>query len=277
MFLISVVIPIRNEEAILWQSITAIAPVFEKLFGIQNWKFILVDNCSTDSTPVILKRICEAWPLTSIVFEREPNYGAALRAGLSAVDTPFAHVIDLEQWDIPFIVWAWKNRCNHDLFIGSKRADPTICHQPPYRFFLSWGLNSILHLFFGFTGTETHGPKLINMETVGPLIDICVSQRGQYDTEFVLRSIRSGCSVVEVPIAHKEIRPPRNLMFKKVFFNIVGMYRLYILLQTVPFSGAMRLRRICREDILPSYREFERECIAQPVSSDLAASTGETT
>ena len=248
--LLSVVIPIRNEEAILWHNASALAGALDTIVGAGRWQFVLVDNASTDATPGIIAKILERWPPSFTVFAPQPNYGAALRAGLSQVRTPYGGIVDVEQWDVPFLAWAWRHRDDYDLFIGSRRADPSLSIRPKYRWLLSWGLNALLQLFFEFTGTETHGPKLIRMERMTELIARCVSDRGQYDTEIVLRAIRASRRIVEVPIASEEHRRPRALMLNKIAWNILAFNRLRHVLQDVPREGPVRYWRFTREDAL---------------------------
>lgn len=248
--ILSVVVPILNEEERLWGNLSEVANMLDTTIGKRKWKFILVDNGSTDTTPMIIERITRQWPPSYSIYEVKQNYGAALRVGLSRVDTTWAHTIDVDQWDIPFLKWAWKRRYEYDVFIASKRADPTICHQPTYRKFLSWGLNALLQLFFSYTGSDTHGPKLLNIDKLRPILDKCFLDRGQYDTEIVLRAVRAGLRLVELPVTHKEIRRPRNLLLKKILWNLVAFNRLRKVLRDVPFEGPVRLRRFTREDVL---------------------------
>jgi glycosyltransferase involved in cell wall biosynthesis len=255
--LLSVVIPIRNEEAILWENASTLADALNTIVGAGRWRFVLVDNASSDATPAILRKIVETWTPSFGVYAAQPNYGAALRAGLSRVDTPYAAIVDVDQWDAPFLAWAWRYRDEYDLFIGSRRADPSLSVRPRYRWFLSWGLNALLQLFFEFTGTETHGPKLIRMEHMSGLIGRCVSDRGQYDTEIVLRAIRASRRVVEVPISNVERRRPRNLMVNKIAWNIVAFNRLRRILRDVPREGPVRYRRFTREDVLAVHAEYD--------------------
>jgi hypothetical protein len=166
-------------------------------------------------------------------------------------------MVDIEQWDLPFIAWAWKNRDRYDLFIASKRADPTLCFQEPYRKLLSCGLNALLQLFLGFTGTDTHGPKLLNRESHEPIINVCTLDRGQFDTEFVLRALRNQLKLVEVPVVYQETRPHRNWMIKKIVWNLFAFRRLVTIMKDVPFKGPIRFHRFTREDVLSEINELK--------------------
>jgi hypothetical protein len=151
---------------------------FDRMLGPGNWLYIFVDNGSNDKTPDILNHIVERWPASQVVRLERPNYGAALKAGLRAATTKWIYMIDIEQWDLPFMSWAWYNRNHYDLFIGSKRADPTLNFQAPYRKFLSAGLNFALQIIFQYSGTDTHGPKLLNRKTLDDIIAKCQLDRG---------------------------------------------------------------------------------------------------
>lgn len=247
---LSVIIPVFNEEVILRENLQILGRELNNNFGRGFWKFIIVDNGSTDRTSEILKEELHKYPESKRIYEKIPNYGNALRAGLSACDTHYAHLIDIEQYDIPFLRWAWKNIDNFDILIGSKRSNWTIQERFFYRRFLSWGLNGLLQIFFDFMGTETHGPKLINMVRIKNVINACVCDRGQFDTEIVLRSLRAGFRIAEAPIAFKEQRPARNLMLKKILWNLLAFNRLRIEIKKVPVGANIYYNQFSRSDVL---------------------------
>ena len=87
---ISIVMPVYNEESLLWQSAEKMAPLFDSVFGENRWRFVFVDNGSTDDTPGILGRITGKWPDTNAIRLAKPNFGDALREGLAKTDTPWA-------------------------------------------------------------------------------------------------------------------------------------------------------------------------------------------
>jgi glycosyltransferase involved in cell wall biosynthesis len=251
---LSIVIPVFNEQSILMANAEALANYLDNMFGSDNWLYIFVDNGSTDGTPALLRHIVERWPLSRVVDLKKPNYGAALKAGLRATTTKWVYMLDIEQWDLPFMTWAWNNRHQYDLFIASKRADPTLNFQRPYRRFLSVGLNAALQVLFRYSGTDTHGPKLLNRESLNSIIANCELDRGQFDTELVLRAMRNSKRLVEVPVEYKESRPHRNLMIKKIYWNLIALRRLQHVMRDVPFEGAVRYYRFAREDVLAQHQ-----------------------
>lgn len=56
---------------------------------------------------------------------------------------------------------------------------------------------------------RTHGPKLLRMSTMRPILDKCVMRRGQFDTEFTLRALRQGLRLAEVPSLSRPAQEPQ--------------------------------------------------------------------
>jgi glycosyltransferase involved in cell wall biosynthesis len=252
--LVSIVIPVFNEQSILMANVETLANYFDEMLGSGNWLYIFVDNGSTDGTPALLGHIVERWPQSRVISLEKPNYGAALKAGLRAAATKWVYMLDIEQWDLPFMTWAWNHRHQYDLFIGSKRADPTLNFQQPYRRLLSAGLNAALQVLFRYSGTDTHGQKLLNRESLNAIAAKCELDRGQFDTELVLRAMRNSKRLVEVPVECRESRPHRNLMIKKIFWNLVALRRLTHVMRDVPFEGQVSYYRLAREDVLRQHQ-----------------------
>ncbi len=245
---LSVVVPIYNEESLLFETAQALAEHLDRLVGRAGWEYVLVDNGSKDATPAIIRRVTATWPGTAIEIPA-PNFGAALRAGLDAASGRWVHVINVDFWDFPFLAWAWLNRHDYDLILGSKRADPTLNRQTRYRKTLSWGLNAILTLLFGFPGTDTHGLKLMDLRAMRPSVEKCVMDRGQFDTEFMLRAMRSGLRLAEVPVPYADKRTARNWMLSKIAWNVKDMFRLRRVIHAVPWSGPLKYHRWSRADV----------------------------
>jgi glycosyltransferase involved in cell wall biosynthesis len=244
------VIPLFNEEEIVTQNLEILADFFDRLVGTHRWCFILVENGSTDKTPELVKNAVERWLPSRAISLSIPNVGKAFKAGLQEAKTKWVYQIEIEQWDLPFMAWAWKRRDSYDLLLGSKRADPTLNHQEPYRKLLSCGLNAILQLFFNFTGTDTHGPKLLNRQTLREIIDSCNLDRGQFDSELVLRTARSGLRIIEAPTLYRDVRPHRNWMLSKIVWNCGALVRLYRVMKGVPYTGNIIHDRVSRDAVL---------------------------
>jgi glycosyltransferase involved in cell wall biosynthesis len=245
---LSVVVPVYNEADHLSPMAESLGQTLDRVVGRARWQYVLVNNGSVDGSSKVLDAITASWPASRVLTLDRPNYGTALRVGLQAAEAPFAYVINVDFWDPLFLRWAWANRDQYDLILGSKRADPTLNKLPAYRKFLSAGLNLIFQVFFDFVGRDTHGQKLIRLAAVHDILPRCVMERGQFDTELTMRALRGGLWIAEVPVPIVQSRSPRNLMLAKIYRNFVDLLRLRRVMQDVP-SLRTRYHRWSREDM----------------------------
>lgn len=246
---LSVVIPIYNEENILIQMAELLAPHLDEIAGHQCWQFVLVDNGSNDLSPQICDQIISRWPESIKIELGKPDYGEALFQGLMSATGPWAFVINVDFWDVPFMRWCYRTRGTYDMVMGSKRADDVLNRQDRYRRLLSWGLNTILQTVFNFPGTDTHGQKFIYLPSLRPIFHQCVMRRGQFDTEFTLRAARAKLWLAEVPVPIVELRKARNLMLHKIARNVIDIFRLREVMRSNRSRTAMRYHRWSREDV----------------------------
>ncbi len=246
---LSIVVPIYNEQSDLMHMAEQLAPHLDEIAGERRWQFVLVDNGSVDGSRDICDQIVHRWPESIKVELRQPNYGEALYQGLMHAAGPWAFIINVDFWDVPFMRWCFRTRGSYDLIMGSKRADGALNEQTFYRRLLSWGLNTILQTIFNFPGTDTHGQKFIYLPALRPVFTQCVMRRGQFDTEFTLRAARAKLWLAEVPVPIVELRKARNLMLHKIARNIVDVYRLREAMRKTRTRAAMRYHRWAREDI----------------------------
>lgn len=246
---LSVVVPVYNEQDILMDMAEQLAPHLDLIAGRSCWQFVLVDNGSSDRSPEICDEIVRRWPASIKVRLQKPDYGEALYQGLMRAAAPWAFIINVDFWDVPFMRWCFKTRGVYDLVMGSKRADQALNQQDEYRRLLSWGLNTILQTIFGFVGSDTHGQKFVYLPALRPIFQQCVMRRGQFDTEFTLRACRARLWLAEVPVPIVELRKARNLMLSKIFRNIIDITRLRNVMRDIPAQAAMRYHRWSREDV----------------------------
>ena len=245
---LSVVVPIYNEAEHLAERVFLFVESLNQLLDCQQWELLLINNGSRDKTAAIISDIKDKIPNVSSLYFPKPNYGFAIHQGVNHALNPWIYIVDLDQWDNPFLQWSWRYRYEYQLIISSKRADPSINKQSRFRFILSWGLNAALQILFAFPGSDTHGQKLFNRQDLKEILKHIRADRGQFDVEFVVRTLRSGKSVIELPVPYIEMRPPRNTILIKILWNSWALSKLAWRLRGMTYSS-VELRRVSRSDV----------------------------
>ncbi|MEV7778102.1 glycosyltransferase family 2 protein [Kitasatospora sp. NPDC088351] len=98
--LLSVVMPIYNEQEALPLTVQRLRPILDEL-GI-DYEVVGIDDGSTDATPALMQKIHQDWPEFRIVrFARNSGHQAALTAGIHRAFGDYVVSIDADLQDPP--------------------------------------------------------------------------------------------------------------------------------------------------------------------------------
>jgi len=217
------VIPVFNEEGIIELQLRKVLeePPFPVLVTV-------VENGSTDGTAGILDRLAAEFANLHVIRLPEPNYGLAMREGLLASRLGIVLIDDADVLDTDF--WsrglALLDRDGVDIVQGSKVLAGRQDGRPLVRRLATLGLTLLLKILFRYPGTDTHGPKVMRMEKVRPVIGMCGLELDIFPTELVIRSQRAGLVVKEIPIHIREMRRTPFPLRKRVRRAIRDLLRL---------------------------------------------------
>ncbi|MBE5948042.1 MAG: glycosyltransferase family 2 protein [Lachnospiraceae bacterium] len=97
MFKISIIIPFYNTSKYIDRCLNSL---INQTIGIENLQLILVDDASTDDTPVRLKEYEQKFPeqITLILCEENGKQGTARNIGLKYAVAPYIGYIDSDDW-----------------------------------------------------------------------------------------------------------------------------------------------------------------------------------
>ena len=247
--LLSVILPVKNESQLIQESIISFHKEIKEVLNSENFEFVIVLNGCTDDSENKINKLMEKYKINLVKLSTS-NYGLALKTGILNSNSNYILILNADIiWDKKFFNWAWLNKEKYAIILGSKRADPTLNFQPSYRKLLSKGLNLILTTLFDSVVMDTHGIKLMDLKKTIEIIKDSEMTRGQFDTEFTLKSLRAGLEIAEIPVLYKENRKPRNLMITKIIQNIYDLFFLYIRMKKIKYSSNIRYRRFSREDL----------------------------
>jgi hypothetical protein len=186
---VSIVIPVYNEEGILS---AALADLTEKLAEVDwTYEILVAENGSTDATVAIAQQFSERHPEVHVFSTGEPNYGKALKEGILRARGTYVICDEIDLCDVAFyhVAMAQLKHAGFDFVVGSKRAQGSRDRRPGYRRAATTVLNGMLRVATGFQGTDTHGLKAFRRETVLPVVQACVVDRGRC---CVGRAVRPG-------------------------------------------------------------------------------------
>jgi len=228
---LSVVIPVYNEEAILREACEELMARLDE----HGWEYevVVTENGSRDRTLEILRALSAERPRLRFLHSEEPNYGLALRRGILAAKGTYVVTDEIDLCDVRFYerALAILDAGGVDMVVGSKRAPGSQDHRPAYRRLATAVHNTVLRIALGFQGTDTHGVKAFLRDRIAPTAERCVVDKDVFASELVLRAGLEGKSVVEIPIALKEKRPPSIALLRRVPNVLRQVLRLFWVLR----------------------------------------------
>ena len=215
---VSIIIPVHNEGPIIEGSIRELRARFQKTG--RRFEIIIAENGSNDDTVAIAEELCDHFSNIRLLRSPEPNYGAALRAGIEAARGTYVCCDEIDICDVDFHRRALEllvgDDGGFDLVVGSKVMPGARDRRPLSRRAATRIINGILRLSLGFRGTDTHGLKAFRREALLPIVRQCVVDRDMFASELVIRAEREGLRLVEIPLNLVEKRDPSIRLTQRV-------------------------------------------------------------
>jgi glycosyltransferase involved in cell wall biosynthesis len=213
---LSIVIPVYNEAALVASAVAELSQALDERGLI--WEMVLAENGSRDETPAILAGLSAKDARIRSLHVAQPNYGAALKAGILAARGELVVCDEIDLGDLRFYDAALEVLKDEtvDLVVGSKAAKGAVDRRPMVRRVATRVHNGILRLLLDFKGTDTHGLKAFRRERLLPVVQACVVDRDVFASELVIRAWRAGLRVLEIPIELREKRKPTVDLYKRV-------------------------------------------------------------
>jgi glycosyltransferase involved in cell wall biosynthesis len=213
---VSFVIPIFDEEPILHAAVVDLRELL--LPHALAYEIILAENGSRDGTVRAARELEAHYREVRLVQSPTPDYGQALRLGISSARGRFVVCEEIDLCDIDFHVRALSElRSNTaDLVIGSKLMGGSRDERPLLRHMASQIYCGVLRALFDFRGTDTHGLKAFRRDTLLPIVEACQVDGDVFASELVIRAYRAPLRVLEIPVRVLEKRPPSINLLKRV-------------------------------------------------------------
>lgn len=223
--LLSVVVPIHNEERYLPGALAALRNELDEVGAA--YEVILAENGSTDATAALAAAAArEAPSVVRLLRLPEPNYGAAMRAGFREARGQWVANFDIDYFSGDFLRAALAQADRADIVLASKRAPGADDRRRALRRLGTAGFNFLLKLLFRSRVSDTHGMKLIRRQVVEEVVPLVGSTLDLFDTELVIRAERAGYRITEVPARVEEQREARSSFLSRVPRTVAGLLRI---------------------------------------------------
>ena len=213
--MISIVIPVHNEEEVLRPAVERLVADFSSLTG--DFEILLVENGSTDGTWAALEALAAAEPRVRPLRSPRPDYGVALKLGLLEARGEFILSDEIDVLSHDFHRASLRLLADGiDLVIASKRHSEARDDRGLFRRLGSNVITLLLKLACGLNASDTHGLKAWRRAAARALATRATLGGDLFASECVLLAERAGLAIRELPLSLAEIRPTPISLIRRV-------------------------------------------------------------
>lgn len=228
---VDVVIPVLNEEKDLPASIAELHSYLSRGLSDYDWKIIIADNGSTDSTPEVSRSLSADYDHVEYYRMEQRGRGRALRTIWTESRSDVVSYMDVDlSTDInrlPDLVNAITVE-GYDIAIGSRLVKgANVIGRGLKREVASRGYSLMFRTMFltGFSDAQC-GFKAVSRRAADDIVPLVVDNGWFFDTELLLIAEKNGYRIKQVPVKWTEDPDSRVNIIKTAYADIKGLLRM---------------------------------------------------
>ena len=229
----NVIIPVYNEEERIDKTCNAVITFLQE--NNQDYKFVFVDDGSTDNTLNILKKYAtENAKITAFPLNRNMGKGAAVKEGILNSSGEYACFIDGDMaYSFNHLKSIFKALENNDVVIGSRalgfKNSGRIALK---RRILGGGFNYLVRFITGLPYKDTQaGLKGFKLDKAKNIFSKIHDSRFWFDVEVLFIAKKYGYSIGEIPAIVAQQHTEKNTrvnLFSDTLKMFLGLFRIHI-------------------------------------------------
>ena len=243
---LDVVIPVYNEEGDLPKCVETLGAYMRENMNDYEWRIVVADNGSTDSTLEIIKGLSQKYP-GEVTYVHLPMKGRG-RALKKAWLESKADIVSFMDVDLstrldalrPLIDAIAKE--SHDIAIGCRLMKGSQVTRGLKREVVSRVYNLLIKLMFFTNFTDAQcGFKALSQKVVRELVPLLKDDGWFLDTELLLIAQKNDYSIKDIPVTWVDDPDSRVNIWKTARGDLAGLLRLR-------FGGIPKARREQQQD-----------------------------
>ncbi len=223
-----VVLPVYNEEKGLRQGVETLLS-FLKDYDRYEWKIVIADNNSQDSTGDIGRKIESENPLVQYLHIPRKGRGIALRTAWEQADSDYVSYMDIDlSTGLDALIKAMDVLSEGaDIAVGTRLSKDSNTVRCLKREIISRSYNMTIKLSLGTHFNDAHcGFKTGRREIVQKILPYIDDNEWFFDTEFLFYNEKLGHKIVEIPVTWIEDTDTKAKIFKDAYDDLRGLYHL---------------------------------------------------
>ncbi len=241
---LDIVLPGLNEEGILASTVATLVDFMDTRMAAYDWRIIIADNGSTDSTPNIARQLAAEIDRVDYLRLEQRGRGRALKYAWGQSDAEVMVYMDMDLSTdlnaLPALVAAVAEdgEDGYDVATGSRlKRGAEVIGRSPKREFISRCYSLIFRTMFftGFLDAQC-GFKAVNRRVAKQVLPLVEDTGWFLDSELLILCEKNGYRVFELPVRWVDDPDSRVRIFSTAYHDMRGLLRLR-------FGGLRRARQ----------------------------------
>lgn len=231
MISLDVVIPVYNEETALPNSVQVLNKFLLDNFTGLEWRILIADNGSTDSTLDVAERLSREYSRVDCMHIEQKGRGRALRSAWLQSHADIVSYMDVDLSTdlrtLPELIESIVDG-GYDVSMGSRLARGAVVKgRSIKREVTSRGYVLLINILFWTSFSDVQcGFKALTRATVDTLVPLVRDNAWFFDTELLLLALHHGFRVREVPVLWNDDRDSRVKVISTAMEDVKGLLRL---------------------------------------------------
>ena len=228
---VELVLPVLNEERNISRSTRRLHEYMTTNLAAYEWKIVIADNGSTDSTPAIALQLTKDLTCVDYLRIEQRGRGRALKTAWLHSNSDILGYMDIdlstELEAIPKLVRSIESD-DYDLSIGSRlKKGAVVIGRSQIREFISRSYNLLIKgMFFNRFHDAQCGFKAISRNAALNLLPSVQDKTWFFDTELLLLAENAGYRIDEIPVTWTDDPDSRVNITKTAWTDFKGLLRL---------------------------------------------------
>ena len=228
---LDVVVPVLNEAQDLPPNITRLHEFLSGQLNDYDWRIVIADNGSTDSTPDIAKALSQPHARVGYIRVEQRGRGRALARAWVNSDADIVSYMDVDlATDLSHLrelVEAVGNE-DYDIAIGSRlKKGAQVIGRPPKRELISRVYSLIFRAMFLTRFRDAQcGFKALSRRAANDVVPLVQDTGWFFDTELLILAEKNGYRIKEVPVKWIDDPDSRVRITTTAYEDMKGLLRL---------------------------------------------------
>ena len=228
---LDIVIPVLNEEKILADTVQELVAYASENLSEYNWRILIADNGSTDTTNTICLTLSKQEPKVSFTRLEKRGRGRALKQAWINSDADIVSYMDVDLSTdlsaLPLAITAIVDE-GYDIAIGSRlKQGAQVSGRSFMREFISRSYSLLFRSMFRVRFRDAQcGFKLMTRKAASNLLPSVLDNGWFFDTEMLLLATKCDYHIKEVPVKWTDDPDSRVKIMNTAYKDIIGLCRL---------------------------------------------------